>query len=101
MSSATLEARIVDLTHDGLGVADLDGRRFFIPGCLPTERVLLAPRKGRRQYQHADLVEILEPAAERVVPPCEYFGRCGGCVLQHLDPLAQLRLKEAAYRRDL
>ena len=98
MSSTTLEATIVDLTYDGLGVADLNGKRFFIPGCLPTERVLLAPRKGRRKYQQADLVEILEPAVERVVPPCEYFGRCGGCVLQHLDPLAQLRLKEASVR---
>src|SRR5436309_8254038 len=24
-------------------------------------------------------LRILEPAPQRVVPPCPYFGRCGGC----------------------
>ena len=98
MDATTLEAEIVDLTYDGLGVAILDGKRFFVPGCLPTERVLLVPRGGRRKYQQADLVEVLEPAAERAVPPCEYFGRCGGCAVQHLTPVAQLSFKETTAR---
>ena len=98
MDATTLEAEIVDLTYDGLGVANLDGKRFFVPGCLPTERVLLVPRGGRRKYQQADLVEVLEPAAERAVPPCEYFGRCGGCAVQHLTPVAQLSFKETTAR---
>ena len=47
----------------------------FVPFSLPGELVL-AERQGR-------LVEVLEPSAERVAPPCPHFGACGGCSLQH------------------
>ena len=89
-----LRAHIIDLTHDGRGVADLDGRRVFVPDALPGELVEIALRKRRRKLQEADLVRVLEPSPERVVPPCEYFGRCGGCVLQHLDDAGQVRFKQ-------
>ena len=93
--SEFLDVRIIDLTHDGLGVADLEGRRVFVPGGLPGERVRLAPRRRRRQYQEADLIEILEPSHARVAPPCEYFGRCGGCAVQHLSYEKQVSFKQA------
>ena len=41
-------------------------------------------RKRRRKLQEADLKRVLEPSPTRVAPGCEYFGRCGGCALQHL-----------------
>lgn len=89
-----LDARIIDLTHDGQGVADLGERRVFVPGALPGEQVRLAPRRRRRQYQEADLIEIREASPERVEPPCRYFGRCGGCALQHLSYEAQIPFKQ-------
>lgn len=85
---------IVDLTHDGRGVGELAGRRIFVPGALPSERVLLKTRKRRRRQQEVELVEIIEPAATRVEPPCPYFGTCGGCALQHLEYRAQVEFKE-------
>ena len=94
-------ARIVDLSHDGYGVAKLGERPVFIPGALPGERVRLLPRKRRRQYQLGDLVEIVEPSESRVEPPCEYFGRCGGCAIQHLDYPAQVAFKESTLREAL
>jgi 23S rRNA (uracil1939-C5)-methyltransferase len=86
---------ISGLSHDGRGVADIGGRKVFVAGALPTERVLIRTRKRRRRYQEADLIEIVEPAAGRVVPVCPYFGTCGGCALQHLDYGAQIEFKEA------
>jgi 23S rRNA (uracil1939-C5)-methyltransferase len=85
---------IVDLTHDGVGVADLDGRKVFVPDALPGERVEVALRKRRRKMQEAVLKRVLEPAPERVAPACEYFGRCGGCALQHLEHSAQVSFKQ-------
>jgi 23S rRNA (uracil1939-C5)-methyltransferase len=96
MSDAVpLRVRVVDLTHDGKGVADLDGERIFVPGALPGETVELVPRKRRRRHQEAELLRVVDPAAVRVVPPCEYFGRCGGCALQHMDVEAQVTFKHS------
>jgi 23S rRNA (uracil1939-C5)-methyltransferase len=86
--------RVVDLTHDGRGVADVDGRRVFVPDALPGELAELTLRKRRRKLQEAELVRIVERSPDRVVPECEYFGRCGGCALQHLAPAAQVEFKQ-------
>jgi 23S rRNA (uracil1939-C5)-methyltransferase len=91
---ATVVATIVDLTHDGVGVADLEGRRIFVPDALPGERVEIALRKRRRKLQEADLIRVIEPSPSRVSPGCEYFGRCGGCALQHLEHTAQVSFKQ-------
>jgi 23S rRNA (uracil1939-C5)-methyltransferase len=91
---AAVVATIVDLTHDGVGVVDLDGQKAFVADALPGERVEIVLRKRRRKLQEADLVRVLEPSPSRVVPECEYFGRCGGCALQHLAHPAQVELKQ-------
>ncbi len=93
-SPGQVDAEIIDLTHDGLGVADLDGHRVFVSGALPGELVRLAPRRRRRRYQEADLVQVLRSAETRVDPPCPYFGRCGGCAVQHLAYADQVAFKE-------
>ena len=92
------EVAVVGLTHDGQGIADLDGERVFVSGVLPGERALLSLNRRRRRYREATLLELLEPAAERVAPPCPHFGRCGGCAIQHLSYAAQVRFKEGVVR---
>jgi 23S rRNA (uracil1939-C5)-methyltransferase len=91
---AVQEAEILDLTHDGRGVARVDGKAVFIDGALPGERVRYRVFKRRRQMDEAGLVEVLAASPDRVVPPCPHFGVCGGCSLQHLAGPAQLAAKE-------
>jgi 23S rRNA (uracil1939-C5)-methyltransferase len=100
-NDVSLEAQIVDLTHDGKGVADVSGRRFFVAGALPGEEAIIRPRGRRRRYGEADLLEIKRPSGSRVSPPCEYFGRCGGCALQHMGYEAQVLYKQRAVRETL
>lgn len=90
----TVTATIVDLTHDGEGVADIEGRRAFVPDALPGERVEIALHKRRRKLQEASLLRVVEASPDRVTPGCEYFGRCGGCALQHLAHPAQVAFKQ-------
>ena len=79
------EADIVDLAHDGRGIARLDGKAVFVDGALPGERVRFRVFKRRRQWDEAGLVEVVTASPDRVVPACAHFGTCGGCSLQHLS----------------
>lgn len=98
---APLTVKIVDLTHDGQGVADVDGRRIFVPDALPGETVEIRLRRRRRKLVEAQLVRVMEPSPDRVTPGCEYFGRCGGCALQHLSHDAQVRFKQGVVAQAL
>jgi 23S rRNA (uracil1939-C5)-methyltransferase len=93
---APFEARVLDLAHDGRGVAKLDGKTVFIADALPGERVKASRVSRRRSHDDAVLLEVLEASADRVSPRCPHFGTCGGCSLQHLAPRAQLVAKDAS-----
>src|SRR5258708_38378673 len=68
------EVCIEKWVYGGAGLARTDGRVTLTPFVLPGERARVTIEDGVR----ADLVEVLEPAAERVAPPCPLVGRCGG-----------------------
>ncbi len=88
------QAAIRDLMIDGRGVADLTGKAVFVDGALAGEEVRFRRRRRRKNYDEAELLEVVIAAADRVVPRCDSFGVCGGCALQHLEAGEQLRLKE-------
>jgi 23S rRNA (uracil1939-C5)-methyltransferase len=90
------EARIESLTHDGKGVAHLDGKATFIHGSLPGERVRFVYTGRQRKYDEGRVVEVLEASPERVEPRCSQFGICGGCSLQHQEHQAQITAKQQA-----
>lgn len=87
-------ALIIDTLVDGRGVADAPGKKVFVDGALNGETVRFRRRRKKRNFDEAELLEILTPAPERVEPRCEAFGVCGGCALQHLSPKEQLRMKQ-------
>lgn len=89
---------IEDLTHDGNGVAKIDGYPLFIKGALPNEKVEIHVLKTLKKYGFAKVVEIIEPSPDRVDAPCIYFDKCGGCQLQHLSYEGQLKWKESMVR---
>ena len=93
-SGEPLEADVVDLAHDGRGIARLAGKAVFIEGALPGERVRFRVIKRRRRLEEAVLLEILTASPDRVTPRCAHFGLCGGCSLQHLSADAQLAAKQ-------
>jgi tRNA/tmRNA/rRNA uracil-C5-methylase (TrmA/RlmC/RlmD family) len=88
-----VEAVIDGFTHGGEGVARIEGKAVFVAGTIPGERVRVRVTDDRKRWARADLLEVLEPAVDRVTPPCPYVPDCGGCDLQHIAPDAQRRLK--------
>ena len=95
------EADIVDLTHEGHGVARIEGKAVFVPDALPGERIVLRRTRRHRSFDEAMLETVLRPSPERVEPGCPHFGLCGGCALQHLSPEAQLTFKQTQLTENL
>ncbi len=77
----------------GEAMADFDGHNVFVAGGIPGERVVAEVVKVHRKYVSAKVVEVLEASADRVEPPCPYYGECTGCQWQHLAYSAQLKTK--------
>ncbi len=93
-----LELTIDDLAFGGEGVGRLDGYVLFVRGGLPGDRLQVRITETRARYGRAVVQAVLAPSPHRVPAPCPYFGRCGGCRLQHLDYAAQLAFKEKQVR---
>ncbi len=94
-------ARIESATHDGRGIAALKGKKVFVSGALPGETVRFQRRKRRRNFDEAELLEVLEPSSARIQPRCAVYGTCGGCSLQHSSDAEQRRIKQRALADNL
>lgn len=87
-------AEITDLASNGRGVGHVNGKAVFVAEALPGETVLYKPVKVKREYDQANMVTLFSASPERVTPRCAHFGVCGGCILQHADPQAQVEFKQ-------
>lgn len=88
---------ILDLSHDGRGVARRDGeggKVTFITGALPGEVVTAEPTARNRHFDEARTIEVVKASPQRVTPRCPHFGVCAGCVLQHLEESQQIVAKQ-------
>jgi 23S rRNA (uracil1939-C5)-methyltransferase len=86
--------RIESLDQDGRGVTRVDGKVTFVHGALPGETVELEPWRRKRSFDLAGVARVLRASSQRAVPRCRHFERCGGCSLQHLEPRAQVAIKQ-------
>lgn len=91
-----VEVTIESLSHDGKGVAHIDGKTVFIHGALAGEQVMFRYTAQRKSHDEGEVVEVLQASPDRVEPGCPHFGLCGGCSLQHLKPAAQVAAKQQA-----
>ena len=79
----------------GVFIGRHEGKIVMVRGAvLPGETVEVSIDEDKKDYLTASAVKILEPSPERIEPPCEYFGICGGCSLQHVPYPLQVRIKE-------
>jgi 23S rRNA (uracil1939-C5)-methyltransferase len=87
-------AKVTDLSHEGRGVAHVDGKTVFIDDALPGELVEWQRLKRGKNFDEGRLLKVIEPSPDRVEPRCAHFGICGGCVLQHLSGEQQRQFKQ-------
>jgi 23S rRNA (uracil1939-C5)-methyltransferase len=100
-STKLISTTVTSLSHDGRGIAIVDGKTTFISGALPNETITFILTKKHKRYDEGKIVEIISPSDMRTNPFCEHFGICGGCSLQHLTMPAQIQFKENALLEQL
>ncbi len=98
VESLNLEAQGVARPLDESGVP---GKVVFIDGALPGEDVEFESYKVKSKFELAKLTHIYKTSPSRITPQCPSFNECGGCSMQHLDPRAQLAMKQRVLEDNL
>lgn len=91
MTTYTIKAEKMVFGGDCIGKAD--GKTVFIPYSIPGETLEVEITKDTRDYSVARIVSIKEPSPDRVLPFCPYYGKCGGCNMQHIRQERQTELR--------
>jgi len=92
---------ITALSHDGRGIGRIEGKTVFVDSALPGETVNFIYTQKRGKFDEGRTVEVLKSCADRVEPRCAQAGLCGGCSLQHMDPQAQIEMKQGVLLEQL
>jgi 23S rRNA (uracil1939-C5)-methyltransferase len=93
-----IELAIDDLAFGGEGVGRVNGYVVFVRGGVPGDRLRVRIVETRARFGRGVLESVEVASSARVAAPCPYFGRCGGCRMQHVAYAAQLALKEKQVR---
>ena len=89
-----LKLQIRDLSSEGAGIGEADGRVVFVEGALPGEWVEARLTAGSRGRLHGELRNLEQASDQRRQPPCILAADCGGCSLQHWQDAAQVQWKQ-------
>ncbi len=85
---------VSSIGSNGEGVIKQDGTVVFVPFALVGEKIKYKVLKVTSKCAYGKVLEIFSPAEIRERPLCPVFGKCGGCQLQHIRYVNQLKIKE-------
>jgi 23S rRNA (uracil1939-C5)-methyltransferase len=99
--------KIESLDMEARGVGHLtnedgsQGKVIFVEGALPGEIVSFLSFRRKSKWEAARMTALHRESALRVKPKCPYFGVCGGCAMQHIEPSAQVAAKQRVLEDNL
>ncbi|CAD2074079.1 23S rRNA (uracil(1939)-C(5))-methyltransferase RlmD [Phocicoccus pinnipedialis] len=96
-----LEGKVLNLTHESKGVVKVGHYPVFIQNSLPEEQIEFKITNEKKRFAEGELVRILKENENRVVAPCPYYSKCGGCQTQHMDDVLELEFKTESVRNTL
>lgn len=70
------------------------GKNVFIPYAIPGETYEIEITDSKKDYDEGKIINIITPSPHRVTPPCQYYGKCGGCNMMHIDVDYQRTLRK-------
>ena len=84
----TQQLTIARLGAQGDGIADTPAGVVYVAFTLSGETV-----RAEVDGERGRLIEVLTGSADRTLPICRHFARCGGCTAQHMAPERYLAWK--------
>lgn len=93
--------KIEDLTHEGMGVAKIDGYPIFIENALPGEEIEIKIHKTGKSFGYGKSMKRLTSSQNRVEIKDENYTRVGITPLQHMTYSSQLTFKRQQLRNVL
>ena len=88
-----LQLEIIQNGMNGEGIAKVDGKVFFVSNAVVGDVIVANVVKENKNFNIAEIEQITKPSDCRCIPPCPYYGKCGGCNLQHIKYEEQLKIK--------
>ncbi|RFP09011.1 23S rRNA (uracil(1939)-C(5))-methyltransferase RlmD [Duganella sp. BJB488] len=105
MQENTIFIKSLDMDARGVGHLENEdgsqGKVVFVEGALPGETVRFTTFKKKKNWEMARMDELLRESPMRVTPKCPHFDMCGGCSMQHLEPTAQVAIKQRVLEDNL
>lgn len=105
MQENIIEIKSLDMDARGVGHIDNEdgtpGKVVFVEGALPGERVSFVTFKKKKNWEAARMTALHRESSMRVTPKCKHFDNCGGCSMQHLEPSAQVAIKQRVLEDNL
>lgn len=89
------QTSIDSFSHDGRGIARINGKTTFIDGALAGETVNFVYTRRKKDYDEGKVVTIESASEFRVSPACPHYDICGACSLQHLEGTEQINVKQS------
>ena len=88
-----IQVEIGPVAHGGHFVARHNNQVIFVRHGITGEIAKIKITAVNSKIAHADVIEVITQAPTRVVPPCSYAGKCGGCDFQHVQVDQQREFK--------
>jgi 23S rRNA (uracil1939-C5)-methyltransferase len=105
MQDTILDIKSLDMDARGVGHLHNEdgsqGKVVFVEGALPGEKVSFYTFKKKKNWEMARMTELHRESPMRVTPKCKHFDYCGGCSMQHLEPTAQVAIKQRVLEDNL
>ncbi|AKG74524.1 23S rRNA (uracil(1939)-C(5))-methyltransferase RlmD [Salinicoccus halodurans] len=92
---------VTDYTHEGMGVIKVEHYPIFVPDVLVGEEIEVKVLKANKKFGFGKLINVIEPAKNRIEPPCPYYFQCGGCQIQTLDYTEQRVFKKGTMDKSI
>ena len=82
------------MVFGGKCLGKIDGKNVFVPYTIPGEKIEINITEENKDYDNAEAVSIIESSPHRIIPPCHYYGKCGGCNMMHIKSEYQRELRK-------